>query len=82
MSVFSPRFFQQMASAELRISIPYAMLAFAPQHLFPDTGGKVRLGLSFNVGQNLPLQSYSCSSPVVKDIHHPVKKCDFTKILG
>lgn len=33
-----PRFFQQTASAVLRISIPQAMLAFASQHLFPETG--------------------------------------------
>lgn len=37
-----PRLFQQTASAVLRISIPQAMLAFASQHLFPETGEKIR----------------------------------------
>lgn len=50
-----PRFLQQMTSAVLRISIPSSMLAFASQHLFPGTGGKIRLGLSFRCGTKLAL---------------------------
>lgn len=62
MPVFSPRFFQQTASAVLRISIPCAMLAFASQHLLPETGGKIRLRLSFRCKAKLALAELSVAA--------------------